>query len=102
MAPSPEDIASYRQDTTAPAREILEHIYNAVLAVPAFTLKDGTKARISHLGSPELNDAGELTCSFDVDRDDGSHLEFTVKHTGWGRPLAAALAPKQPRPARGR
>ena len=102
MPPSPEDIARHKWDTTAPAREILEHVYKAVLALPAFTLQDGTTARISQLGSPAINDAGELTCSFDVDRADGSHLEFTVKHTGWGRPLSAALAPRKPGPARGR
>jgi hypothetical protein len=102
MTPSPKDIASHRQDTTAPAREILEHIYKAVLAVPAFTLQDGTTAQISKLGSPDLNADGDLTCSFDVDCADGSDLEFTVNNTGWGRPIGAALAAQKPGPTRGR
>ncbi len=101
MTTSPKDIARYRQDTTTPAREVLEHIYNAVLAVPTFTLKDGTKAQLSRLRSPELNEDEEVTCSFDVDFEDGSRLEFTLKNTGWGRPCGTVGAPTTPRPARG-
>ncbi len=90
--PTPQEISAHHESVVAEAKEVLEHIYKAVLAVPAFTLKDGGKAHISALGSPEIDEAGELTCSFDVDLADGAHLEFTVKNTGWGRSFAQDLA----------
>ena len=57
----------------------------------AFTLADGKKARFDGDIPPEQNDDGEVTCGFDVLIDNGSHLEFTVTNTGWGK--AMALAP---------
>lgn len=90
--PTREEIRAQQESVAAHAKEVLEHIYKAVLGVPAFTLKDGSKAQVSALGSPELSEDGELTCSFDVDFADGAHLEFSLKNTGWGRPFGPNLA----------
>lgn len=95
-------VEKLKADTAAPAQEVLEHVHKAILALPAFTLKDGTTARVSDLAAPAMNDDGELVSGFDVDLGNGGHLEFYLKNTGWGKSLAAADAPKQPRqgPAR--
>jgi hypothetical protein len=42
--------------------------------------------------SPELNDDGELKCGVDVRLPDGSHLEFTLANTGWGKSFALDVA----------
>jgi hypothetical protein len=94
--PTPDEIRAHQESVAANAKEVLDHIYKAVLDVPAFTLINGSKAQISALGSPEIGEEGELSCSFDVDFADGAHLEFTVTNTGWGRSFAADLA-KTPR-----
>jgi hypothetical protein len=89
-----------RKLATAPAKEVLEHLYKAVLTVPEFTLKDGTRARLDPYIEPEVGDDGELRCGFDVLLDNGSHLEFMVKNTGWGKgfgPLANGMKPFAPR-----
>jgi len=86
MRETPEEIATrYIQEATAPAKEVREHIHNAVLALPEFTLKDSTKARTSKYEPPQINDNGELTCSFNVNLDNGTDLTFTVKDGGWGK-----------------
>jgi hypothetical protein len=83
---TPEEIAArYIQEATAPAKEVLEHIHNAVIALPEFTLKDGTKARTTKYEPPAINEDGELTCSFNVNLDNGTDLTFTVKDGGWGK-----------------
>jgi hypothetical protein len=103
MKSTPEGIAArYKQETIASAGDVMEHVYKAVLGTPAFTLKDGTRARVDGLSPPEMNDDGELTCGFDVLLDDGTHLEFTMKNTGWGKSFAAAHAPNKDRQSRHR
>ena len=95
-----QSVEKLKAETTAPAKEVLEHIHKAILAIPEFTLNDGTKARITDLAPPGVNDDGELVCGFDVQLPDDAHLEFYVKNTGWGRPFTAAAAAKKPRPGR--
>lgn len=108
---TPEEIAArYIQEATAPAKEVLEHIHNAVLAVPEFTLKDGTKARTTKYEPPAINEDGELTCSFNVNLDNGTDLTFAVKDSGWGKFIGppatklphATAALRKPRPPRRR
>jgi hypothetical protein len=99
---TPEYVASLKAEINAPAQEVLEHIHNSILAMPAFTLRDGTKARVTNLAAPAPNDDGDLVCGFDVQLPGNAHLEFYVKNTGWGRPFVAAVAPKQPRSGHGR
>ena len=84
--------ARYKPETTAPVKEVLEHVHQAVLATPAFTLKDGTKAKVEDFFPPEVGSDGELSFGFDVVLENGSHLEFTVKNTGWGKSFAAQAA----------
>jgi hypothetical protein len=111
MRETPEEIATrYIEEAIAPAKEALEHIHNAVLALPEFTLKDGTKARTTEYEPPTINQDGELTCSFHVNLDNGTDLTFTVKDSGWGKfigPTAKDLphssaAQKKGRPGRRR
>ena len=93
MTPSPRKLAKYKQEliawhkqhTLAPAKEVLEHIYTTLRDVPAFTLKDGTKATVTASTSPNVNDRGEVTCELNVNLDDGSDLTFTVSNSGWGK-----------------
>ena len=97
-----ELIARYKPDTSAPAKEIMEHLYKAMLAIPEFTLKDGTKAKVENYVPPEMSDDGELSCGIDVVLDNGTRLEFSMKNTGWGKSFAADHAPKKPRQGRRR
>ena len=53
-------------------------------------------ARVEDYYPPEVNDDGDLACGFDVVLDNGTHLEFSIKNTGWGKSFAAAHAPKKP------
>ena len=82
-------LAPVKAEATAPAREVLEHLYKVILAMPEFLLKDGTKARLDPYIEPGVGKRGELHCGFDVLLDNGSHLEFTVTNTGWGKSLAS-------------
>lgn len=82
-----ELLAAHKTETTAPALEVLEHVYQSLLLCPEFTLQDGRKACVQPFETPALDGQGEPRCGFDVRLDDGSHLEFTVRNTGWGRPL---------------
>jgi hypothetical protein len=111
MRETPEEIATrIIEQATAPAKEALEHIHNAVLALPEFTLKDGTKARTTQFEPPDINEDGELTCSFHVNLDNGTDLTFTVKDSGWGKFIGppakdlphSSAALKKPRPPRRR
>lgn len=86
-----------RGEAMAPAQEVLEHLYQSLLAVPEFTLKDGTKARLDPYYAPEVDDDGELRCGVDVLLDNGSHLEFTMANTGWGKSLAVVRQKKRHR-----
>ena len=42
MARKPVDFVREQQEKATPAMEALTHLYKALLAVPPFTLKDGT------------------------------------------------------------
>ena len=97
-----EIVARYQPDVTAPVKEVMDQVHQAVLATPAFTLKDGRTAKVENYFPPEADDEGELSCGFDVVLDDGTHLEFSIKNTGWGKSFATAHAPKKPRPGRRR
>ncbi len=95
MTIPPEEIIRHKQETTGPAQEVMEHLYQTIVAAPEFMLRDGTKAKTETLGSPQVDDEGEASFSFDVALDNGSHLEFTVKNTGWGRSLSAERHARQ-------
>jgi hypothetical protein len=97
-----ELVARYKPETLAPAREVMEHIYKAVTATPDFTLAGGTKAQVTAFYDPQLSDDGELSCGFDVVLDNGTHLEFKVTNSGWGKSFAAGVAPKILKPGRER
>jgi hypothetical protein len=99
---TPEQIAEEQQRVEAHATEVLEHMYQAMLKIPEFTLGDGTKCKVDPYYGPETNADGEVKCGIDVLIADGSHLEFTVTNTGWGKSLAAAHAPNKPKPGRER
>ncbi len=85
MEPTPEFIAKTKEEAISPAKEVLEHVYQAILGTPDFTLTDGKKAQVDAYYPPQIDDDGELTCGFDVLIDNGTQLEFTVSNTGWGK-----------------
>ncbi len=70
--------------TIAEAKEVLEHVFRAILTLPDFTLADGRKAQFKPYVPPEVTKDGEIQCGFDVQLDDG-HLEFMVRNTGHGK-----------------
>ncbi len=90
MKPTPDEIAEINEEAVTPAKEVLEHLYQAILGTPEFTLTDGKKARVDAYYPPQVDDEGELTCGFDVVIDNGTQLEFTVTNTGWGKAMAVA------------
>jgi hypothetical protein len=109
---NPEELATrYIEEALTPAKEVLEHVHRAVLTLPEFALKDGTKARIRTCNQwPTITDDGDLTCDFNVNLDNGTDLTFTVAASGWGKYIgppsgessrAAAIRKNPPRP-RGR
>ena len=98
MAITPEEFDAHRDAVTSQAPEVLDHMYQAILKVPEFTLRDGTKCTVSSYYNPETNADGELKCGFDAHMDNGTDLEFTVAQTGWGKSFAAARASKKSQP----
>jgi hypothetical protein len=95
--PTPEQVRALQDEADAQAREVLSHVYKAILKTPGFTLRSGVKCRVDPMYAPEVNDDGDLKCAFDVLTADGSHLEFTVGHTGWGKSFVRTEAQK-PKP----
>jgi hypothetical protein len=89
--PTIEDILALRNEADATATEVLDHVYQALLKAPEFTLKDGRTARVEEFYAPEVDEHGELKCGIDVKPSDGSHLEVTVGHTGWGKSFVGDL-----------
>ena len=85
-----EDIIKAKQEATEPTREVMQRLHDALLTTPEFVLADGTTARVESFYAPEADDDGELSFGVDVVLDNGNHLEFTVKQTGWGRSFVAA------------
>jgi hypothetical protein len=100
--PTPEEIRAMRERIKAHAKEVMGHMYQAMLKTPEFSLRDGTKCRVDPFYEPQVDSGGDLKCGFDVLLDDGSHLEFTVGQTGWGKSLARGHAGKETRRGRGR
>jgi hypothetical protein len=87
---TPERVAQNKAEATAVATEVLEHLYRAILKIPAFTLKDGRTARVEDYSPPEINEDGEAECGIDVMLPDG-HLEFTMRNSGWGKSFIETL-----------
>jgi hypothetical protein len=96
-----EQIRAQLEPADAQAKEVLGHIYRAMLKTPEFTLENGTKCRVDAFYEPEVNADGELKCGIDVLLPDG-HLEFTVGHTGSGKSFAKAETQKVQRKRPGR
>jgi hypothetical protein len=92
--PTPEQVRALQEAVDAYAKEALGHIYQAMLKTPEFTLRNGMKCRVDPYYEPEVNSDGDLTCGFDIQVDDGTHLEFTVGHTGWGKSFVKTEAEK--------
>jgi hypothetical protein len=99
--PSAEEIRAHLEAVNAQAKEVLGLIYQAMLKTPEITLQNGTKCRVEPYYGPEVDSGGELKCGVDVRMEDGSHLEFTVGHTGGGRPFAGPET-KKTKPGRSR
>ena len=75
------DVAN--QDLT---KEVLNHIYAGILAIPEFALGDGTKARLAPYTKPRIGEDGAVQCNFEVllqSSAQSSHLEFSVNNAGW-------------------
>ncbi len=80
-------IEDARAETREPAKEVLERLFEGLLQVSSFTLKDGLLATVMPYFGPRVDDDGQYHCGIDVNFSDGSQLEFTMTNTGWGRPL---------------
>ena len=87
MGLTPDEIRGHREEATGHAKEAMDHLYQAILRTPEFTLRDGTKCRVEEFYPPEEQEDGELKCGIDVLMDDGTHLEFSMAQTGWGKPV---------------
>jgi hypothetical protein len=71
----------------------LAHLYKVLLAVPPFTLKDGTPVHVKGYQPPNINETGEAECGVDVILPSGQ-LEFTLTNSGWGKSFVDELANK--------
>jgi hypothetical protein len=80
----PEDIFQHKEEVTAPAKEVMEHLHDGMIAIPEFTLKDGRTAKTEDYYAPEIGPDGELYFGVDVALSDDSHLEMTTRNSGWG------------------
>lgn len=80
-------IAETKVETKGPAKEVMEHLFQALLQTPSFRLKDGLQANVTPYFEPRVDDDGEVHCGIDVNFSDGSQLEFTLANTGWGCPM---------------
>lgn len=74
-------------ETRGPAREVLVRLFERLLQVPSYTMKDGLEATVTPYFEPRVDDDGQYYCGIEVNFSDGSQLEFTLANTGWGRPL---------------
>lgn len=92
-----ELLEKYKDESTAAALEVLAHIYQTLLSAPEFVLLDGSKAKVESFVAPGVDDQGEVQCGFDVRLENGSHLEFTVQNTGWGKSvIGKGKGPRSP------
>jgi len=101
MVRKPVDFVKEQRVSTKPGMEAIEHLYKALLAIPAFKLKDGTTVRVTGYQPPRMNDAGEPECGVDIKLPNG-HLEFTLRNSGWGKSFVDELANKSVKPGRQR
>jgi hypothetical protein len=90
-----DSVAKFKEEALRPVKEVLEHLYRTILCTAEFALMDGTKARLDGLSPPELNDDSMAECAFDVLFEDGAYLEFTLRSTGWGKPVVSGESPAQ-------
>jgi hypothetical protein len=97
MESSSGSFAVSKQDAHGLAREVIEHVHRAILSLPEFALADGKTARVEEFFPPEPNDEGDLSCGFDVLLDNGAHLEFTLRNSGWGTPIRTGDVPADER-----
>jgi hypothetical protein len=77
-------------------KEIFNHLYQAILKIPPFKLKDGIECKVDPYYAPEERPDGAVKCGIDILLPDG-HLEFTVEQTGWGRAIQVERAVKPPK-----
>ncbi len=99
----PDDLIDRsRKQAHASASEVTEHLYQSLLGLSSFQLKDGTTARVESYYKPEIDDDDQLNCGVDVWLDNGMHLEFTLANTGWGKSFVAGLAQNRGKSPRGR
>jgi len=101
MARKPVDFVKEQQAALPSAMEALAHLHKALLAVPPFTLKDGTPVSVKGYESPKINEAGEAQCGVDLILPTG-HLEFTLRNSGWGKSFSDEFANKPGGRGRGR
>lgn len=87
---SDQELEQSREEARKAALEILTQLYEAILSFPEFTLNNGAKGRFESFYAPETDADGNTRCGIDVRLQDGSLLEFTIGHTGWGNFLPAA------------
>jgi hypothetical protein len=84
--PSAEELAaSFRDEAAGPATEVLQHLSDALLLIPAFKLRDSRECKVEPYYAPQDGQDG-LKCGIDVRLPDG-HLEYTIANTGWGRSI---------------
>jgi hypothetical protein len=89
---SRRELAKHKAETTGPGLEVLDRVYALLTATPELMLADGSKAQVKAFVPPFRDDDGEVRCCFDVQFENGSHLEFMVHNTGWGKFMADAVA----------
>jgi hypothetical protein len=99
---TPEQIIALQEEADAQAKEVIGHIYQAMLKTPDFTLQNGMKCRVDPYYAPQMSPDGDLKCGVDVLTEDGGHLEFTVAHTGWGKSFVKAEVQRAQRKGSGR
>jgi len=103
ITPSNENVVSLPHDTLTAEGEsqkdrLLQEVMETLFLIipdkkttnPSFVLSDGTACFIKKFFAPRHNDDGEMIYGFDVEVDNStiSHLEFSVKCSGWERCLS--------------
>lgn len=82
----------HRDEVTKPAREVLEHVYKALLAMPPMFVVGNVPATVRPYFSPLVDpDDGTAKCGIDIKLSDGRQLEFTIVNSGWGKSLAMTV-----------